>query len=303
MTTKKDCIVFYSESSRDWLDKISESINVIKQIKLDEKETIETVNEKIKNNFCIGDYYKPNNQPSKNLESSVFLNLGILFLSVPKTINIKELFLKNNFSPYLPTIIEVNEKDKLDQIISRFDNAMTAKNIKHHLLLNINSFLNIDSDKHDPGDWLWRDLIGGYLDSLKRFSKFFIQIHYNNCDAQNCCKIENIEQYYKFYYNCKDLSSEDVKDVFEKIKSIKNIFGFFQKHNENDFISNLEYLFKYNIIINAFSIMNRKKGQKLKSGDLEINDIWKIEKYYELSEEERERIRSEIVNKKFITLE
>ena len=140
-----------------------------------------------------------------------------------------------------------------------------------------------------------------YLDSMYKFSNFFIKIH-NECNSKNGCKIENIEQqYYKFY--CENLSSEDVKDVFGKIKSIKNIFGFFQLHNENDFISNLEYLFKYNIIINAFSIMNGKKGQKLESGDFKISDIRKIEWYYELLENEREEIRSEIVNKKFITLE
>ena len=193
MNDKKNCIVLYYKSTESWLNKIPKNINVLKKIELKEDDTIENINEKIKNNFCV---ISLSNSPVATIELIIFLdNFG--------KINIEDLFSKNNFALFLPPIIQVNAENKLKEIETIEIN--TIEDIKHSIITE------------EEGE-LKHDLIS-YFKLLEKFWCFFGWIHRFFC-IKDKCKIQNID--YESY-NDENLPSnyeKDVEDVFKKIKSI-----------------------------------------------------------------------------------
>lgn len=272
MNDKKNCIVLYYESTESWLDKIPKNINVLKKIELKEDDTIENINEKIKDNFCV-------NSLGTNIEV-------IIFLSCSQKNNIEMLFYENNFAIYLPTIIEVNDEEKLDKIIK-----YKISDIWKDIVKKIKNTNNYD--------------ISFYFNMLYQFKSFFDKIH-GNCGGKNGCKIKNINKYYEFY---KCLPWNDVENILQNIKSINNIFGFFSIMDKGKFIFNLEYVFKYNIINKASNIITNLESSlpSVNFNGLELGHIvdytLQINEYYNLSKKERKNIIEAILSKKLVRIE
>ena len=199
--------------------------------------------------------------------------------------DIKKLFEKNNFALFLLSIIQVKEQDELEKINSIKLN--TRKNIKHNIITN------------DKGE-LDHDLTS-YLELLEEFWDFFNEIH-RYCDTKNGCNIKNIDKYYKDYNN-EYISLEDIKDVFDKIKLIRNIFGFFSIIEKKEFVSNLDYLFKYNIILASLILLDLKNipipTNNYSFNRRKVDDyIFKINKWYELTKQKQELISKTISERK-----
>ena len=88
MNDKKNCIVLYYKSTESWLNKIPKNINVLKKIELEEYDTIEDINEKIKDNFCV------NNKYDENILTNWIPIKAIIFLCGPKKMILKNYFIK-----------------------------------------------------------------------------------------------------------------------------------------------------------------------------------------------------------------
>lgn len=275
MNDKKNCIVLYYKSTESWLDKIPKNINVLKKIELKEDDTIENINEKIKDNFCF-------NLSHNKIEI-------IIFLFYLRNDNIEKLFYENNFALYLPTIIEVNNEEKLNEI----NNKIQDKG--YDVIKTIKNFITDNNIEFNL------DLIQSYFDMLDEFVSFFNRIH-ENCD-ENDCKIKNIDNYYQSY---KDPMLNDSKNTLIEIKSINNIFGFYSIVDKNEFIFNLEHAFKYCIINTAFNDVINLEPTLPNSHFLWTrigNYTFKINEYYKLSYNKKEIIIGAILSKKLIRIE
>ena len=259
------------------MNKIPESINVLKKIKLKENDIIEVINEKIKNNFCV-------DSSDANIEVIIFL------CSSTKKNNIERLFYDNNFALYLPVIIEVNKKTKINQIVNKLKDR--SDDITEQTKNFIKDYIDINNIK------LNHDLISSYLDVLNEFKSFFNRIH-KNC-GKKICKIKNIKS---TYY--KNLPSEDVKNILANIKSINNIFGFFSLLDKDKFISSLEDAFKFNIINTVIIISDQKStllNYTFDQGNI-VDYTLKINEYNKLLDEEKKIIIETILSKKLIRIE
>lgn len=262
MNDKKNCMVLYYKSTESWLDKIPENINVLKKIELNEGDTIENINEKIKDNFCV-------NSSGTNIEV-------IIFLSCYEKNNVERLFHQNNFALFLPVIIEVNNENKLDKMVNKLNDVV--------------EIININKKNYN--------LTSSYFFVLKEFKSFFDKIH-RNCIGK--CEIKKIDNHYEDYKDLPENDVKNILKHIQSINNIFGFFSIMDKDKfifSLEYAFKYNIMNRANIIINSHHILPSAYFNPQDIADY----ILKINEYYKLSEKDKETIIEAILSKKLIRI-